>query len=58
MRRRKFIAGLASTVAFPLAARAQRPNRIYRLGHLATTPESEAGTRQTTLPELARAWLR
>jgi putative tryptophan/tyrosine transport system substrate-binding protein len=54
MRRRKFIASLASTVAFPLAARAQRPNRIYRLGHLATTPESEAGTRQITLPELAR----
>jgi putative ABC transport system substrate-binding protein len=54
MRRRKFIAGLASTAAFPLAARAQRPNRIYRLGHLATTSESEAGTRQITLPELAR----
>jgi ABC-type uncharacterized transport system substrate-binding protein len=54
MRRRKFIAGLAGTVAFPLAARAQRPNRIYRLGHLATTSESEASTRQITLPELAR----
>ena len=54
MRRRKFIAGVASTVAFPLAARAQRPSRIYRLGHLATTSESEAVTRQITLPELAR----
>lgn len=54
MRRRQFIAGLAGTVALPLAARAQRVNRIYRLGHLATTSESEAATRQVTLPELAR----
>jgi putative ABC transport system substrate-binding protein len=54
MRRRKFIAGLAGTVAFPLAARAQTPNRIYRLGHLANSADSEAFTRQVTLPELAR----
>jgi putative ABC transport system substrate-binding protein len=54
MRRRKFIAGLAGTVAFPLAARAQTPNRIYRLGHLANSADSEAFTRQITLPELAR----
>ena len=54
MWRREFIAGLAGTVAFSLAARAQTPNRIYRLGHLATSADSEAFTRQTTLPELAR----
>jgi putative ABC transport system substrate-binding protein len=54
MRRRKFIAGLAGAVTFPLAVRGQRPNRIYRVGHLATTSESEAVTRQITLPELAR----
>jgi putative ABC transport system substrate-binding protein len=54
MWRRKFIAGLAGTVAFPLAIRAQTPNRIYRLGHLANSSDSEAFTRQITLPELAR----
>ena len=54
MRRRKFIAGLSGAVAFPLAARAQTPNRIYRLGHLANASDSEAFTRQITLPELAR----
>jgi putative ABC transport system substrate-binding protein len=54
MWRRKFILGLAGTVAFPLAARAQTPNRIYRLGHLARSADSEAFTRQTTLPELAK----
>ena len=54
MWRRKFIAGLAGTVVFPLAARAQTPNRIYRLGHLANSADSEAFTRQITLPELAR----
>jgi putative ABC transport system substrate-binding protein len=54
MWRRKFIAGLAGTVAFPLAARAQTPNRIYRLGHLSNSADSEAFTRQITLPELAR----
>ena len=45
MWRRKFIAGLAGTVAFSLAARAQTPNRIYRLGHLANSADSEAFTR-------------
>jgi putative ABC transport system substrate-binding protein len=54
MWRREFIAGLAGAVAFPLAARAQTPNRIYRLAHLSNSSESEAFTRQTTLPELAR----
>ena len=54
MWRRKFIAGLAGTVAFPLAIRAQTPNRIYRLGHLAHSSDFEAYTRQIMLPELAR----
>ena len=54
MRRRKFMAGLAATVAFPIAARGQSPDRIYRLGHLANSADSEAFTRQITLPELAR----
>jgi putative ABC transport system substrate-binding protein len=54
MWRRNFIAGLIGTVAFPFAARAQTPNRIYRLAHLATSSDSEAFTRQIMLPELAR----
>jgi len=54
MWRRKFIAGLAGTVAFPLSIRAQTPNRIYRLGHLAHSSNSEASSRQIILPELAR----
>ena len=48
------MAGLASTMAFPLAARAQTPNRIYRLGHLSNATDSVGFTRQITLPELAR----
>ena len=54
MWRRNFIAGLAGTVAFPFAARTQTPSRIYRLAHLANSSDSEAFTRQITLPELAR----
>src|SRR5260370_41373449 len=54
MWRRKFIAGLAGTVASPLPIRPQTPNRFYRLGHLANSSDSEAFTRQITLPELAR----
>jgi len=54
MQRRTFIAGLAATMAIPLSARAQTPNRVYRLGHLANSAESEAFTRQVTLTELAR----
>lgn len=44
MRRRNFITGLAGMVAFPLAARAQTPNRTYRLGHLANSADCEAFT--------------
>ncbi|MGY4623616.1 ABC transporter substrate-binding protein [Bradyrhizobium sp. USDA 4486] len=54
MRRRQFIAGLVATTALPLATHAQKASRMYRLGHLAATSETEALTRQITLPELAR----
>lgn len=54
MWRRKFIAGLAGTVVFPLTIRAQTPRLSYRLGHLSHSSDSEALTRQIILPELAR----
>jgi putative tryptophan/tyrosine transport system substrate-binding protein len=59
MKRRAFISGLGITAACQLLggaypARAQTPNRIYRLGHLAIAADSEAFTRQISLPELAR----
>lgn len=60
MKRREFLSGLGATAASSLPAvgalpaRAQTPNRIYRLGHLANAADSEAFTRKITLPELAR----
>ena len=43
MRRRNFIAGLASiTVARPLAARAQQPDRMRLIGVLMAYPESDS----------------
>ena len=36
MRRREFIAGLGNAVAWPVAAHAQQPDRMRRVGVLAT----------------------
>jgi len=41
-------------VAGTMPALAQTANRIYRLGHISNSADSETFTRQITLPELAR----
>ena len=41
MRRREFIAGLGSAVALPLAARAQQPERMRRIGVLIAGDEND-----------------
>ena len=60
MRRREFLSGVVSAAAWHLipsatSALAQSQNRIYRLGHLGNSMVSEADSRLTIVPELAKA---
>ena len=49
--RRTLVVALAASLT---TASAQSPERVYRLGFLALTAQSESGIRELTLPELAK----
>ena len=68
IKRRTFIAGLGSTAAWPVVARAQQSNRMRRIGVLvalaADDPEGRAQTAAflmsgftSTLRDCAMAWI-
>ena len=46
MRRREFIAGLGSAVAWPVVVRAQQPERMRRIGVLLGGDENDPGQKR------------